>query len=661
MKRVIPICASIIIMVGCSTVPERTAKDDFSRINQDMLENPSAAGSVTYYVSPDGSNTNTGLTLTSPLKTIQSALDKAWNNGDIIYVMTGTYVETIRIWQDDITLAAYPDNSPIIDGGTTLPAKDWGSLILLVGDNNSVSGFELKNSNITGTYSGGYGLAMLGKHNTVSHMNIHHTWENGIVAHGDYNIVEDSKIWQTAARNSDDNRGTELMWSAGLSTARNNDESALIKGITSHAIFRRNTVYNNWGEGLSCYEADSCILEDNVIYDNWAVNLYLSDATNSLVQRNLIYASSDPAIISRNSRLPGILLADEVAEVPRSAHNTIINNFIYNSDFGAFSWSVMDYAGLDNVLIAHNTIVDGDLSTNGVAENMVNINSQIKNNIILGGNGHISDSVGIEFSNNNWSVSPMSGGSSFDIEGAPQIARTGSTAPGKLTPAYFRVLDGSPVINAAVPLMAVTGDFFNETRDMPDIGAHEFVNTTDTTAPSVPVELIGTASSPSSVDLVWTASTDNINVAGYVIYRNGTEIGASTNLGYTDTSVVENTTYNYVVEAYDDAGNSSAASNTATVSTPKKVAAHLTSYYVSNKTANSATINWTSNIPATGVVFYGTSGNNLSSQVRAGDLLSDHSVELTGLANKTRYYYRININSGIGSASTGTSSFRTKR
>jgi len=44
-----------------------------------------------------------------------------------------------------------------------------------------------------------------------------------------------------------------------------------------------------------------------------------------------------------------------------SANNTIINNIIFNADFWAFWSTAVPGSGLDNVLIANNTIVNGQL------------------------------------------------------------------------------------------------------------------------------------------------------------------------------------------------------------------------------------------------------------------------------------------------------------
>lgn len=100
----------------------------------------------------------------------------------------------------------------------------------------------------------------------------------------------------------------------------------------------------------------------------------------------------------------------------------------------------------------------------------------------------------------------------------------------------------------------------------------------DTDAPSTPTGLSATPyNSPFKVVLTWNASSDNVGVAGYNVYRNGSLIGtASKSFGgkpggssksYYDYSISANTTYTYEVAAFDAAGNVSSKSNAATVTT----------------------------------------------------------------------------------------------
>jgi hypothetical protein len=94
----------------------------------------------------------------------------------------------------------------------------------------------------------------------------------------------------------------------------------------------------------------------------------------------------------------------------------------------------------------------------------------------------------------------------------------------------------------------------------------------DTEPPSAPAGLTA-ENAPGSVVLRWTAATDNIGVAGYIIYRglsadSLTEIDRTTGslLQYSDRSVDFNQTYYYRIEAYDPTGNQSAADSEQVVS-----------------------------------------------------------------------------------------------
>lgn len=67
--------------------------------------------------------------------------------------------------------------------------------------------------------------------------------------------------------------------------------------------------------------------------------------------------------------------------------------------------------------------------------------------------------------------------------------------------------------------------------------------------------------------LNWSASTDNVGVTGYNIYRNGVKVGTSNTTSFVDTGLTPSTSYNYTVKAFDAAGNESGASNQVTVTT----------------------------------------------------------------------------------------------
>ena len=75
----------------------------------------------------------------------------------------------------------------------------------------------------------------------------------------------------------------------------------------------------------------------------------------------------------------------------------------------------------------------------------------------------------------------------------------------------------------------------------------------DTQPPTVPTGLIATAASSGSIQLNWTASTDNVGVAGYKVYRGGSYLASVAGASYLDTGLTANTSYGYQVSAYDAA------------------------------------------------------------------------------------------------------------
>jgi len=86
--------------------------------------------------------------------------------------------------------------------------------------------------------------------------------------------------------------------------------------------------------------------------------------------------------------------------------------------------------------------------------------------------------------------------------------------------------------------------------------------------PSAPV-LEASATSPDTVGLSWSPSTDDIGVASYVVLRDGIAIASldPEALTYTDDGLQPETRYDYVVKARDAAGHVT-ASNEASATTP---------------------------------------------------------------------------------------------
>ena len=90
----------------------------------------------------------------------------------------------------------------------------------------------------------------------------------------------------------------------------------------------------------------------------------------------------------------------------------------------------------------------------------------------------------------------------------------------------------------------------------------------DVTAPSVPTGLTLGSVSAEEVIFSWDASSDDVDVHGYKIYRNRTLIGSTIVTNFSGFGIVQLTHYSYTVSAFDAAGNESAQSSPLTVMTP---------------------------------------------------------------------------------------------
>jgi hypothetical protein len=89
----------------------------------------------------------------------------------------------------------------------------------------------------------------------------------------------------------------------------------------------------------------------------------------------------------------------------------------------------------------------------------------------------------------------------------------------------------------------------------------------DLTAPSIPHGVTATQPGPNEVTLRWQASTDNVKVQDYRVYRSNVlveQISAPT-VSYFDNSVVPNATYTYQVAAVDEAGHLSTLSTAVSI------------------------------------------------------------------------------------------------
>ena len=85
-------------------------------------------------------------------------------------------------------------------------------------------------------------------------------------------------------------------------------------------------------------------------------------------------------------------------------------------------------------------------------------------------------------------------------------------------------------------------------------------DTGDTQAPTAPANLALTEPGSGQIRLAWSASTDNVGVTGYTVYRDGAPVTTVTGTTFTETRPA-GTRVEYFVRAKDAAGHESADSN----------------------------------------------------------------------------------------------------
>jgi endo-1,4-beta-xylanase len=176
----------------------------------------------------------------------------------------------------------------------------------------------------------------------------------------------------------------------------------------------------------------------------------------------------------------------------------------------------------------------------------------------------------------------------------------------------------------------------------------------DTTPPSTPGTLSASGITSNSVNLAWGASTDNVGVTGYNIYRNGTLVTTVTTTSTTQTGLTPSTAYQFFVRARDAAGNLSPQSNTVSVTTspgtgdtsPPTTPGTLTS---SGITSTSVNLAWGASTDNVGVTGYNIFRNNTLLTT-----VTTTSTTVSGLTPSTAYQFFVQARDAAGNVSANS-------
>jgi hypothetical protein len=304
--------------------------------------------------------------------------------------------------------------------------------------------------------------------------------------------------------------------------------SALVFIETKDSVARRNSVYENWGEGMVAgRKSERITLEDNKVWDHSHNSIGLNTTQSPLVQRNLVFCTNNRSFWGKQGNTTsyrpglGIDLTDEDFSSTRAAasqNQVVINNIVIGCSINFSVASQIAGGGLNNALIANNSFIEARGEA-GARINNVNFdataaynNSRFVNNLIWqstaagtlvarrsGGTLSLSNFV---ISDNLYSRAPGTKDwwSASDEPGRivadPLLVNPVLPTSGTVDPGWYALRSGSsPAINAGLAVSQVTTDFFRLTRSGgPDIGADEY-NATAAMNGTVIVEVVAEGAS----------------------------------------------------------------------------------------------------------------------------------------------------------------------
>lgn len=301
-----------------------------------------------FFVSSNGSDSGTG-TIDDPFATIEHAASMA-GAGDVILVRGGLYDGPILIENggnigNDLVIAAYPGERPVIDGSRTPPNTD---LVTLAADNIRFEGFEVTNS--TGT-----AIVVWSSDNVTISNNIVHASEVGGIWVGSNklgessgHVITDNVVFDTGLMNEE--RELDYGWPRGIAI-----------DVSTDVLVEDNIVFKNYGEGIGVLSSSDVMIEGNRVYDNYSVQVYLDNAQDVTATNNLLFHTGDEEYFRKDAPGIGLLIANEHTrfEQPTTDIEVYDNVFgdvqpvFYDDSYG---WG----GGIEDSNLGPNTIIGAD-------------------------------------------------------------------------------------------------------------------------------------------------------------------------------------------------------------------------------------------------------------------------------------------------------------
>jgi hypothetical protein len=413
-----------------------------------------------------------------------------------------------------ITYQNYPGELPVIDGAGVVAEKPW-YIVDIKGDFITFSGFKVMNSfhrgiNITGNFGIIQNSQFTGNQDSCLSADTRSYADNSPWVRATGNQILNNEVWNCELNNINGKIALTGSNAWALSLQMHSQINGIVRG---------NRVHDNWGEGIGNHQSEGTLIKNNIVYNNYSVGIYNDGGFNSTFDSNIVYHTANSPMMSNVARC----MAFSNERLPVTMHDiTVTNNILLNCLQGI--WYNYNQAGdqWKNVRIINNTIAN----TKGGYAAIVGINgigTVIRNNIIY--QDYTKGSTGGAFSSfntagttadhnaiyligypptarvaywgeaNYFSVSAWQSANAVsvfsNITGDPKLAN-----PAGLTAESWKLLAGSPSINAGSSVLAPTTNFFGTTRPAGgevDIGSDEFIgggSPPDTQPPTGPIGLV---------------------------------------------------------------------------------------------------------------------------------------------------------------------------
>jgi chitodextrinase len=543
------------------------------------------AGNI-YFVAPNGSDTNDGKTTATPWKYLQKFI--TLKPGDTMYARAGEYTIDPASWTNlankthisffnfsgtagnEIALVGYPGETPFISGGNILVrmgldyeawSKDRGHF--------AFSKFKAMNGGPVMFYLGG-----------ADYVRIIGNIVQGLTNYGAVGIFNtDNSAYLYVYGNYIKDSGADnwMHWIYG----KTKKDLYGGTGETERQYIAYNEIdgYIDWtgGGGHGCGGGMIDLSIETDAYPKTTHDIY--------IHSNLIKNSGG-----------GIFFSEGSAPQYRVHDVYIYNNIIANShecpsgypatEIYTSYWDLTDTYVFNNLFYKSGGVNSGNLVTTIYTYPGPGIFPKFKNNIFITKSASqkyfIVDCAGCGVKLNSdhdaFYNAPRPSDSPYLITNPLTPAQHGFVDEANLD---FRLTPSSSYIDAGIADSAIlpylSVDFDGNPRPQGagiDLGPFEYAGTyipsqPDTEAPTVPSNLTATAASSTQINLSWSASTDNVAVTGYRIYRGGAYLTSVATTSCQDKSLTAQTTYIYTILAFDSAGNVSAQSAQAQATTQK--------------------------------------------------------------------------------------------